>query len=36
MPEFYNLPPLPYGNSELEPFISETQLAIHHDRHHQA
>ncbi len=33
---FYNLPPLPYGNKDLEPFISEEQLTLHHDKHHQA
>ena len=32
----YNLPPLPYGNKDLEPFISEEQLTLHHDKHHQA
>ena len=33
---FYNLPNLPYGNKDLEPFISEEQLTLHHDKHHQA
>jgi Fe-Mn family superoxide dismutase len=33
---FYSLPKLPYGYNELEPFISEEQLTIHHDKHHQA
>lgn len=33
---FYELPPLPYGYNELEPYISEKQLKIHHDKHHQA
>jgi Fe-Mn family superoxide dismutase len=32
---FYVLPPLPYGTKDLEPFISEEQLEIHHDKHHQ-
>ncbi len=32
---FYVLPPLPYGTKDLEPFISEEQLKIHHDKHHQ-
>ena len=34
--KFYSLPDLPYGYKELEPFISETQLKIHHDKHHAA
>lgn len=34
--KFYILPKLPYGYKDLEPFMSETQLMIHHDRHHQA
>jgi Fe-Mn family superoxide dismutase len=33
---FYNLPKLSYGYKDLEPFISEEQLTIHHDKHHQA
>lgn len=33
--KLYSLPPLPYGYKDLEPFISEEQLTIHHDRHHQ-
>jgi len=33
---FYILPKLPYEYKELEPYISETQLMIHHQRHHQA
>ncbi|MFQ6084254.1 MAG: superoxide dismutase, partial [Candidatus Aminicenantia bacterium] len=33
--EFYTLPDLPYGYKELEPYISEEQLRIHHDKHHQ-
>ena len=32
----YELPPLPYGYKDLEPYISEEQLQIHHDKHHQA
>lgn len=31
----YVLPKLPYGYKDLEPYISEEQLTIHHDRHHQ-
>lgn len=34
--EFYTLPPLPYGLRDLEPFISEKQLRIHYEKHHQA
>ncbi len=30
------LPPLPYPYNALEPYISETTLRLHHDRHHQA
>jgi len=33
--KFYNLPQLPYGYKELEPYISEQQLMIHHQKHHQ-
>lgn len=32
---FYVLPKLPYGYKDLEPYISEEQLRIHHDKHHQ-
>lgn len=32
---FYVLPELPYGYKDLEPHMSEQQLAIHHDKHHQ-
>ena len=34
--KFYELPALPYGYKDLEPYISEEQLKIHHDKHHQA
>lgn len=34
--KFYELPALPYGYKDLEPHISEEQLRIHHDKHHQA
>ena len=30
----YVLPPLPYELSELEPFVSEKTLLLHHDKHH--
>ncbi len=32
----YVLPKLPYGYNELAPHISEEQLKIHHQKHHQA
>lgn len=32
----YLLPELPYGYKDLEPYISEAQLTIHHSKHHQA
>jgi superoxide dismutase, Fe-Mn family len=31
----YELPQLPYGYKDLEPYISEQQLTIHHQKHHQ-
>jgi superoxide dismutase, Fe-Mn family len=34
--KFYELPALPYGYKDLEPYISAEQLKIHHDKHHQA
>jgi superoxide dismutase, Fe-Mn family len=34
--KMYELLPLPYGYKDLEPYISEEQLQIHHDKHHQA
>jgi superoxide dismutase, Fe-Mn family len=30
----YVLPKLPYAYNGLEPYISEQQLTIHHDKHH--
>jgi superoxide dismutase, Fe-Mn family len=36
MDRLYILPKLPYEYNALEPFISETQLTIHHQKHHQA
>jgi len=33
--KFYVLPELPFGYRDLEPHISEKQLRIHHDKHHQ-
>ena len=32
----YELPALPYDYKDLEPYISDEQLRIHHDKHHQA
>lgn len=32
----YKLPPLKYGYEDLAPYISEEQLRLHHDKHHQA
>ena len=34
--KFYSLPKLPYGYKDLEPYMSEQQLTIHHQKHHQA
>jgi Fe-Mn family superoxide dismutase len=36
MGEVYSLPKLPYSYKALEPFISEEQLTIHYEKHHQA
>ena len=30
------MPELSYGYNDLEPYISEQQLTIHHQKHHQA
>jgi len=32
----YQLPRLPYGYDELEPFIDEQTMKIHHKKHHQS
>jgi Fe-Mn family superoxide dismutase len=32
--EKYNLPKLPYGYKDLEPYMSEEVLTLHHDKHH--
>ena len=32
----YSLPDLPYDYKALEPYISEGQLRLHHDKHHAA
>jgi len=34
--KFYTLPKLPYDYNALSPYMSEEQLKIHHDKHHQA
>ena len=34
--KMYSLPQLPYDYKALQPFISEEQLKIHHQKHHQA
>jgi Fe-Mn family superoxide dismutase len=34
--KLYTLPELPYGYKDLQPYISEQQLMIHHQKHHQA
>jgi Fe-Mn family superoxide dismutase len=33
--KYYSLPNLDYEYNDLEPYISEVQLQIHHTRHHQ-
>lgn len=35
-PGMYYLPELPFGYKDLEPYISEEQLKLHHQKHHQA
>jgi Fe-Mn family superoxide dismutase len=32
----FTLPKLPYDSNALAPYISEEQLKLHHDKHHQA
>jgi Fe-Mn family superoxide dismutase len=32
----YSLPPLPYANDALEPYLSAELLELHHDEHHAA
>lgn len=34
--KLYVLPKLPYDYGDLQPFMSNEQLTIHHDKHHQA
>lgn len=33
---FYTLEELPYAYNALEPYMSEAQLRLHHDKHHAA
>lgn len=33
---FYELPKLRYAYADLQPFMSEAQLTVHHSKHHQA
>jgi len=33
--KFYMLPKLPYGYRDLEPRVSEEQLKVHYEKHHQ-
>src|SRR5699024_5458011 len=32
----HTLPPLPYAYDDLEPYISEQIMRLHHTKHHQA
>ncbi len=32
----FEVPPLPYDYNALEPYIDETTMHLHHDKHHQA
>jgi Fe-Mn family superoxide dismutase len=32
----YEVPPLTYGYDSLDPYIDETTMRVHHDKHHQA
>ena len=34
--KFYALPQLSYGYDQLQPYISQEQLTLHHQKHHQA
>jgi superoxide dismutase, Fe-Mn family len=35
-PGMYYLPELPFGLKDMEPYISEQQLTLHYQKHHQA
>ena len=32
----FELPPLPYAEDALEPYIDARTMSIHHDKHHAA
>ena len=32
----FELPPLPYPDTALDPFLSAEQMRFHHGKHHQA
>src|SRR4029453_14123769 len=32
----FEVPPLPYDYTALEPHIDEATMRVHHDKHHQA
>ena len=32
----FEVPPLPYDYSALEPYIDQQTMHLHHDKHHQA
>jgi len=34
--KFYTLPQLLYGYDQLQPYVSQEQLTLHHQKHHQA
>ena len=34
--KFYTMPQLPYGYDQLQPYLSQEQLTLHHQKHHQA
>ncbi len=36
MAKTYSLPPLPYKYSDLQPYISEKTMTLHHTKNHQA
>src|SRR5207253_10853031 len=36
LPMAFEVPPLPYDYSALEPHIDEQTMRVHHDKHHQA
>jgi Fe-Mn family superoxide dismutase len=36
IPPFFKLPPLPYAENALEPYISTKTIGFHYGKHHQA